>query len=80
MRLKIDAEFRHLPLAELRLMIDEEFFILSDAWYERYVGSAETPESAVASLAGELPNSGLSCPAQPQGPGCNGHCNIRKPC
>lgn len=39
--LKIDAEFRHLPLAELRLMIDEEFFILSDAWYERYVGSAE---------------------------------------
>ncbi|MEM0952515.1 MAG: DUF1289 domain-containing protein [Pseudomonadota bacterium] len=36
--LQIDAEFRDTPLDELRKIIDEEFFILSEAYYERYVG------------------------------------------
>ena len=35
--LQIDAEFRELPLTELRQAIDDEFFILSEAYYERYV-------------------------------------------
>jgi predicted Fe-S protein YdhL (DUF1289 family) len=39
--LMIDAQYRHLPLRELRLAIDEEFFILSDAYYERYVGRSQ---------------------------------------
>ncbi len=36
--LQVDAEFRDLPLDELRRIIDEEFYILSEAYYERYVG------------------------------------------
>ncbi len=38
----IDAEFRAISLAKLRLIIDEEFFILSDAYYERYLSASET--------------------------------------
>lgn len=34
----VDEDYRHLPLAELREQIDREFFILSEAHYERYVG------------------------------------------
>lgn len=34
--LRIDAQFRDVPLPELRDMIDEEFYILSEAHYERY--------------------------------------------
>ena len=40
--LMIDAQYRDLPLTELRLAIDEEFFILSDAYYERYIGAVRT--------------------------------------
>lgn len=40
--LQIDAEFRDWPLAEIRKAIDEEFYILSEAYYERYVGVLET--------------------------------------
>jgi predicted Fe-S protein YdhL (DUF1289 family) len=40
--LQIDAEFRELPLAELRKVIDEEFYILSEAYYERYISIVET--------------------------------------
>ncbi len=35
--LQIDAEFRDVPLIELRDMIDREFYILSQAHYERYM-------------------------------------------
>lgn len=35
--LQIDAEFRDVALSELRRIIDEEFHILSDAYYERYL-------------------------------------------
>jgi predicted Fe-S protein YdhL (DUF1289 family) len=38
----IDAEYRDLPLADLRRVIDDEFYILSDAYYERYLSAAET--------------------------------------
>ena len=38
--LMIDAEFRDVPLDRLRRIIDEEFFILSDAYYERYIAVA----------------------------------------
>ncbi len=40
--LQIDAEYRELPLADLRQAIDDEFYILSEAYYERYVGVLET--------------------------------------
>lgn len=41
--LEIDAEFRATPLDQLRQMIDQEFFTLSDAYYERYLlDAAET--------------------------------------
>lgn len=40
--LMIDAEYRQTDLSELRLVIDEEYFILSDAYYERYLTAAET--------------------------------------
>ena len=40
--LMIDAEFRQLPLKQLRQMIDDEFYTLSDAYYERYLSAAET--------------------------------------
>ena len=35
--LTIKAEFRDMPLDRLRRLIDEDFFALSDAYYERYV-------------------------------------------
>ena len=34
---EVDLRFRDLPLAELRDMIDREFYILSEAHYERYM-------------------------------------------
>ena len=40
--LLIDAEYRDMPLDRVRAIIDEEFFILSDAYYERYISAAET--------------------------------------
>ncbi|MEE4660734.1 MAG: DUF1289 domain-containing protein [Halieaceae bacterium] len=36
--LQVDAEYRDTPLDALRRMIDEEFYILSEAYYERYIG------------------------------------------
>ena len=40
--LQIDAEYREISLAELRRAIDDEFYILSEAYYERYIGILET--------------------------------------
>jgi predicted Fe-S protein YdhL (DUF1289 family) len=40
--LMIDAEFRDMPLSELRRMIDEEYYTLSDAYYERYINAYQT--------------------------------------
>ena len=34
---EVDQAYRQLPLAELRELIDREFFILSEAHYERYI-------------------------------------------
>jgi len=39
--LMIDAQYRNVPLREMRLAVDEEFFILSDAYYERYLSSSQ---------------------------------------
>ena len=39
--LSIDAQCRHLTLRQLRLAIDEEYFVLSDAYYERYVSASK---------------------------------------
>ena len=39
--LMIDAQQRHIPLDQMRLAIDEEFYVLSDAWYERYLEAGE---------------------------------------
>ena len=38
--LMIDARYRDVPLPALRIAIDDEFFVLSDAWYERYLGAS----------------------------------------
>ncbi|WP_372747475.1 DUF1289 domain-containing protein [Litorivivens sp.] len=35
--LAIDAQYRDVPLPQLRDMIDREFYILSEAHYERYM-------------------------------------------
>lgn len=40
--LQVDAEYRDVPLTELRQAIDDEFYILSEAYYERYIGVLET--------------------------------------
>jgi uncharacterized protein len=40
--LLIDAEYREVPLKQLRLVIDQEYYILSDAYYERYLSATET--------------------------------------
>lgn len=34
---EVDAPYRELPLAALREMIDQEFYVLSEAHYERYM-------------------------------------------
>lgn len=34
---EVDSPFRDLSLSELREMIDQEFFVLSEAYYERYM-------------------------------------------
>ncbi len=39
--LRLEAGYREKPLQALRLAIDEEFFILSDAYYERYLSAAQ---------------------------------------
>ncbi len=44
--LRIHAGYRHVPLDELRRMIDEECYILSEAHYERYLGAAGGPPEA----------------------------------
>ena len=38
---EIDGNFRQLPLSELRELIDREFYILSEAHYDRYM---KTPD------------------------------------
>ena len=40
--LALDAEFRDVPLTQIRRMIDEEFYILSEAYYERYLSFVDT--------------------------------------
>ena len=40
--LLVHPEYRSFSLSELRRLIDEEFYVLSDAYYERYIGAAET--------------------------------------
>jgi len=40
--LAIDARYRDISPDRLRLIIDEQFFTLSDAYYERYIAAAET--------------------------------------
>ena len=40
--LMVDAEFQQLSLKQLRQLIDDEFYVLSDAYYERYLSAAET--------------------------------------
>jgi predicted Fe-S protein YdhL (DUF1289 family) len=40
--LEIDAEYRDLPLPELRQIIDQEFYVLSEAYYERYISMGDT--------------------------------------
>ncbi len=39
--LEIDAEYRDVPLDEIRRIIDDEFQILSEAYYERYVSMGD---------------------------------------
>jgi len=39
--LMIDAQFREVALSDLRQLIDDEYYILSDAYYERYLSAAE---------------------------------------
>ncbi len=39
--LMLEAEYRKQPLHSLRLAIDEEFYILSDAYYERYLSASQ---------------------------------------
>lgn len=39
--LMIEAQYRDLPLATVWQAIDDEFFILSDAWYERYLSASQ---------------------------------------
>ena len=34
--LYLDAQYRHLPLTSIRRVIDEEFYLLSQAHYDRY--------------------------------------------
>ena len=34
---EVDLRYRDLPLTELRELIDQEFYILSEAHYERYM-------------------------------------------
>ena len=35
------APFRHVPLVDLRDQIDEEFWVLSSAHYDRYIATAD---------------------------------------
>jgi len=39
--LMIDAQYREVALSDLRQLIDDEYYILSDAYYERYLSAAE---------------------------------------
>ena len=47
--LELDAQSRHVALPELRLAIDAEFFLLSEAHYERYF-LAGSQSSSIQSL------------------------------
>ena len=38
----IEGEYRDLPLRELRQAIDQEFYVLSEAYYERYISMGDT--------------------------------------
>jgi predicted Fe-S protein YdhL (DUF1289 family) len=38
---EIDLRYRNLPLVELREAIDQEFYTLSEAYYERYIASPD---------------------------------------
>ena len=38
---EVDRRYRDLPLTALREMIDEEFYVLSEAHYERYMRTAD---------------------------------------
>ena len=38
---EIDLAFRHLSLAQLRELVDREFYILSEAHYDRYMVSPD---------------------------------------
>jgi predicted Fe-S protein YdhL (DUF1289 family) len=38
---EVDSPYRDLSLAELREMIDQEFYVLSEAYYERYMRTAD---------------------------------------
>jgi predicted Fe-S protein YdhL (DUF1289 family) len=40
--MKVDVGFTQLSLKQLRQLIDDEFYVLSDAYYERYLSAAET--------------------------------------
>jgi hypothetical protein len=44
--LELDAEFRFSDLKQLRITIDGEFFVLSDAHYQRYFPKGARPEQA----------------------------------
>ncbi len=34
----VDSPYQHVPLIELRDIIDREFYLLSEAYYQRYIG------------------------------------------
>jgi predicted Fe-S protein YdhL (DUF1289 family) len=38
---EVDRRYRDLPLKELREMIDQEFYVLSEAHYQRYMQTAD---------------------------------------
>lgn len=38
---EVDLRYRQMPLAELRDIIDQEFYTLSEAYYERYIASPD---------------------------------------
>lgn len=49
--IELDAQYRNTDLKQLRVAIDAEFFILSEAHYERYFSGYTASELAVAEIA-----------------------------
>lgn len=49
---ELDAQYRQSDLRELRLAIDAEFFVLSEAHYQRYFNAAADYESAAVKEVG----------------------------